>query len=382
MIKFNKIILPFCNNWAERSGYNWNFYFNGTPEFKYFVSKYDYSVLYKLKGSYNSYLFSDYGIFINEYENKYLKLYLDTYEIVDLNREDLKIFEGINFSIYKEGELFSFSSFDGKSEYKYSWKDNNYGKIFIGYGILEYFNNEKSNTWLRLLNPLTGHELWKTTYEWQILDVKEYDGVITLTYKDYSPLRSDEGYEGQRDWHNPIIYNIAIDAETGKELWRLHRPMWGIHYSIDKERSAYLCMQVTQYNQQYGRIEKASVLELDLKTGSTITSLDVQPVDAMGFLPKFGDDEGIFYRNHYGSFGKIRRKDGTVLWEFDLVDEQGAKRIALDWVKLGNGKLVITTPPNHKNGDLTCIFDVEENMSEASVVNGVRVKEIIKAGRV
>jgi hypothetical protein len=41
MIKFNKIILPFCNNWAERSGYNWNFYFNGTPEFKYFVSKYD-----------------------------------------------------------------------------------------------------------------------------------------------------------------------------------------------------------------------------------------------------------------------------------------------------------------------------------------------------
>ena len=84
------------------------------------------------------------------------------------------------------------------------------------------------------------------------------------------------------------------------------------------------------------------------------------------------DKIGILYTTHQGSFGKVSKTTGTILWEFDLIDPQGPKRKLSDWLLLGNGNLVLQAMPNHPNGDLTCIFNPEENIAFSKIKDGQR----------
>jgi len=249
--------------------------------------------------------------------------------------------------------------------------------VLLQNGIIEYFKNSKINNWLRCISSETSEETWRIDFPWQISSVATFDNVIIISYKDYSNLPSDK----MNDFH-AAIYNIAIDGITGKEIWRIETTSHNLDIKIDKNYGVMLCMQPIEYKapQLGGGLLNAHVMEIDIRTGKHLTDVSVTPIDWHGFKPEFVDEEGIFYTHFvYGSFGKIRKSDGILLWEFDLIDEKGDKRKVLDWLKLSNGKLVLQAPPNHKNGNLTCIFDIEENMHEASVINGIRVKDVLKS---
>jgi hypothetical protein len=175
-------------------------------------------------------------------------------------------------------------------------------------------------------------------------------------------------------------YIVALNAQTGEELWCISRGGY-LNFTLDKDYGVVLCMQVLDKSKEFGHIISAQALEVDMHTGQYLSSPTVTLTEHHGFEPKFVDETAFYYTNQLGSFGKIRKTDGLVEWEFDLIDEKKCKRIVLDCLKLGNGKFVLQTPPNHKNGDLKCIFDPTENMEHASVINGVRLKEIQRPKR-
>lgn len=227
---------------------------------------------------------------------------------------------------------------------------NNWNK----FGVIQYMNDEKSNNWLKCLDPNGGKEKWKKELQWQIIRCEQYDNLLILDYHAYENKRTDEGYEGEIHWAKPNIYTIVLDAETGTEIWKKK-----FHYSvIDKTHGAILSD------------ENDKVFELDIRTGNTITETKVTPDSGTGHFPHFVDKEGIYYINDNGSFGKINKQTGIIEWEFDLKDEKGEKRKLSDWLLLGNGQLVLQTMPNHPNGDFTCIFDPLENLEYSNIKNG------------
>lgn len=219
------------------------------------------------------------------------------------------------------------------------------------YGILFYQNDGKENNWIKCLNPNDGHDLWKIELPWQFVRLESYQGLLILDYHAYENIRTDEAHNGERDWSNPSRYTIAINGETGDELWR--RPF--SYSKLDRDRGVILSGNDN------------NLLEVQVDTGEIISDIEINLPTHLGYNPHFTDDDGIYYLTQDHSFGKASKSDGTILWEFDLFDEKGEKRKLSDWLLLGNGNLVLQAMPNHPNGDLTCIFNPEENMEFSKV---------------
>lgn len=375
-----EVVSFYASDFFERFGFKWNFFYTANDLNQLFYSKFDYSIIKSYPIGLLDSCFTKEIIYLwNEYDkSSFYKIYSNNLEIQDCNEEEIFFFSSDKYSIKKKNNSFKIFPFrNNEIEIEYFFSEEFISR-FLPLGILEYYNQTKTNNWLRLIDPATGNEKWKINYPYEIGRVQECNDIIILNYAEYSGIRVDDGYEGEIDWGNPLRYNIALNSETGKEVWKILRPRHGIDHNIDKTRGTFLCMQSNFYNKQYGVIESANVLEIDIKTGNRLLDIEVKPLDAMGFIPHFADEEAVYYTNHYGSFGKIRRNDGLVEWEFDLVDEKKGKRKVLNWLKLGNGKFVLQTHPNHKNGDLTCIFDPLLNLEEASVRDGVRIKDVLK----
>ena len=223
------------------------------------------------------------------------------------------------------------------------------------FGILIFQNNEKENNWIQCLDPNGGKEKWRKELPWQFVRLETYKDLIILEYQAYDNIRSDKGYEGERDWYNPNRFTIAVDGETGEERWRRE-----ISYTkIDRESGVILA-------------GNDRVVEVDLETGNTLTEVLVSPRGNLGYYPHFVDEEGIYYTTHQGAFGKVDKVNGQILWEFDLIDEKGEKRKLSDWLLLGNGNLVLQAMSNHPNGDLTCVLNPNENAAFSKVKEGIR----------
>ncbi|MBK7787924.1 MAG: PQQ-binding-like beta-propeller repeat protein [Saprospiraceae bacterium] len=235
-------------------------------------------------------------------------------------------------------------------------------------GILFYQNNEKENSWIKCLNPDGGSEKWKKQFAWQFARLEAYDNLIVLEYHAYDKIRTDEGYEGERDWYDPNKYTIVLDGDTGEEIWQYPN---GYH-QIDYEKGIVLIGNINS-RLSSGKIESLSVVELKINDGNVLSEVVVRPAIERVTNFHFVDESGIYYTSHDGSFGKISKTDGTILWEFDLIDDKGEKRELTDWLLLGNGNLVLQAMPNHPNGDLTCVFNPEENMEYSRVKNGIRI---------
>jgi len=232
--------------------------------------------------------------------------------------------------------------FKPNSVYRYSWTN---------VGVLEYFNNEKTSNWIRCIDPNGGMELWRIDYPGYIVRCEQYNNLLILDYHTYN-TRTDKGYEGQISWHKPNKYTLAIDAKSGKEVW--------------KQKLGYDKIDRTNGVATSGG-HKA--VEIDLNSGEIKYEVKISPSDKFGYFLHFVDDTGIYYTNHYSSFGKISKMTGEIMWEFDLIDKEGKKRKLSEWLLLGNGKLVLQAMPN-TGEPLMCVFDPEANLEESNIING------------
>src|SRR5690606_22043526 len=117
--------------------------------------------------------------------------------------------------------------FEPKYPLSYKW---------FKYGILIFSNNEKENNWIKCLDPDGGKEKWKVDFPWQFVRLETYKNLIVLEYQAYDTIRTDKGYEGERDWYNPNRCTIVLNGETGEELWKLRF----VYSRIDHEKGVVL----------------------------------------------------------------------------------------------------------------------------------------------
>ena len=334
------------------------------------LSTEDYSEVAHIEISYNVYSYLKDGLYFYHSKDKSIKLLdVDSFRISNIpghlfpkyKWEDLICHHNL---LSKEYEVFSKQG-DKTFEFKYQ---NPLATNFINSGILLYQNNEKKNNWIRCLNPDGGSEKWKKEFSWQFVRLETYDNLIVLEYQAYDKIRTDKGYEGERDWYNPDKYTIVLDGDTGVEIWRYPNS----YHQIDYEKGVVLIGNVKS-RLPSGKIESLSAVELNIRDGNVLTNVEVTP--SIERVPNFHfvDESGIYYTSHDGTFGKISKTAGAILWEFDLIDEKGEKRQLSDWLLLGNGNLVLQAMSNHSNGNLTCIFNPEENLEYSKVNNGERI---------
>lgn len=268
--------------------------------------------------------------------------------------------------LYIDRNELSYKCYSISNELLFEFKTNpTVAHRWFYYGILKFVMNSKEKSWISCLDPNGGKEIWRVDFDWKISRLEIHKDLIVISYHSYERFRTDDGYEGQRHWYNPYKYTIVIDGSTGKEIWRFDEDY---HY-IDFDNEVVLLTK--NHEVIDGKIQSMSVIELDIYTGKELTSVLLSPVKSFGVIPSFVDNEYIYYKVYKGPFGKISKKTGKIVWEFDLIDPNGDKRMVNDWILLGNGKLVLQPPPNQKNGYFTCIFDPDENMQFANIIDGV-----------
>ena len=247
--------------------------------------------------------------------------------------------------------------YDCKGEKLHEFRsDSSLSFLLYPCGILKYHINEKKDNWLVNVNPDNGKEIWRMEFEWKITRVEHNEKYLILNYSAYENIRQDTGYEGQRDWYHPNYYVICIDGETGTEIWKTT----GIFFDLNRKFGTVL-------------ISDSPKKEIEIASGRVVAQMNESPKNESGAPPHYSDEKHIYYLSNSHEFGKYNKFTGEIIWEFNLIDEKGQKRMLSDWLVLGNGNLVLQTLPNHPDGDFTCIFNPEENMEFSKVKNGVRI---------
>lgn len=241
-------------------------------------------------------------------------------------------------------------------------KETNQSYEWIKFGILIFDRFNKSNSLVKCLDPADGKEKWRFAITAEIIRLETYKGLIILEYNSYNNVIRNEGHS-EIDLYNSNTFTLALDETSGSEVWK-----FPFAYSkIDYENGLILFGNDDIQN-------NARVLEVDIFTGAIITELLVSPSTEFGYYPYFSDREGIYYKTRKGAFGKVKKTDGVILWEFDLLDDHGNKRRITDWLLLGNGNLVLRSLPYHqKDSDIKCIFNPSENIAFSKVQYGERI---------
>lgn len=256
---------------------------------------------------------------------------------------------------FKKREFGFYDISSNKKNFSLKIRDQNFKIFFTKYGIIKISNKEKIDNYIILIDKKDGSELWTYLVSENISKVELFEDLLILTCKKYN-LRTDSGYEGEIDWHNPEVFVVVFDTEIGKEKWRAQ----GGYHNIDKIRNCILS-------------GGTRVIEYDLLTGAVICEqLVTKEGDNWIESVYYADNEGFYYRDIKGFFGKVRKSDGVVEWEFYLYDENMVKRQIGDFVLLGNGKFVLKTGPL-SDANIMCIFDPMENLDFAHIRNGRKV---------
>jgi outer membrane protein assembly factor BamB len=227
--------------------------------------------------------------------------------------------------------------------------------MFFRTSILQIKMRDSTNSWIKCIDGNNGNEKWTAKYPWRIARCEQFHNVLVVDYHAYENIRDDEGYEGQIHWSRPNIYTIVIDIETGHELWRKQIA----HSKVDKQHGIIL-----------GGDRK--ILELDILSSAVLSEVDVVPDSYGGYFPHFVDEDSIYYTADKGAFGKIRKSDGVIVWEFQFEDDRGEKRKLSNWLLLSNGKLILESMIGEES--FSCIFDPRENLEFATIRNGIKLK--------
>lgn len=332
----------------------------------YKVSKYNYDIIDEVVLSCTMRSFLDnFFYFRDSNDSKIKRLAVIDFTISEIEGRLLPQFNWINFKGFFNIETQKYEIFDknGQSVFESSFYPP--PMKYAYFGILTYVMNNKENCWISCLDPNGGKEMWRLDFDWNITQLEIHKDLIVIAYHAYEKLRTDEGYEGVRHWYDPYKYTIVIDGGTGKEIWRYDEK----YDYIDFKNEVVLLTK--NHEVIDGKIQSMSVIELDIYTGKELTNVLLSHVKPFGVIPSFVDSEFIYYKVYKGPFGKISKKTGKIVWEFDLLDQNGDKRMVNDWILLGNGKLVLQAPSNQKSGAFTCIFDPEDNMDFSNIIDGV-----------
>lgn len=296
---------------------------------------------------------------------------------IHVNKAEIITKNGLSYSIFEEGEK-ELEYYPSEKIYKLNGGNYEFTKsddtslLFIKTNIIEYYNWNRTNNYLRCINPDGGAELWRLDLPWHIGKIDIYEHYIIFEYREYPNVYESGPFAGEIIEHERIEHTICLDGNTGQELWR-----WpGGYQKIDPQYGVILTGLRVADEEGY-RIGSRTI-ELDIATGKELTNQLLTPfVEDSIFGTDFVDETAIYYRHDKGAFGKINKADGSIVWEFFLIDENNKKRILGNWLKLGNGKFVLQALTHTKNGEnlgeLMCIFDPEENMEFSNVKNGVRV---------
>ncbi|HMT71199.1 MAG TPA: hypothetical protein PKD16_13625 [Saprospiraceae bacterium] len=331
----------------------------------YKVSKYNYDIIAEVVISCNMLSFLDiFFYFRDSNDSKIKRLAVNDFTILEIEGSLFPKFNWINFKGFFNIETQKYEIFDKNGQSVFESNFYPPPMKFANFGILTFIMNSKENSWISCLDPNGGKEMWRLDFDWNITQLEIHKNLIVIAYHAYERFRTDEGYEGQRNWYNPYKYTIVIDGSSGKEIWRFDEQ----YEYIDFNNEVVLLKK--KHEVIDGKIRSMSVIELDIHTGKELTNVLLSPIKPFGVIPSFVDNEFIYYKVYKGPFGKISKKTGKIVWEFDLIDPYGDKRMVNDWILLGNGKLVLQAPSN-QNGTFTCIFDPEENMEFANIIDGV-----------
>lgn len=346
------------------SQFNYDYFIGHTIVDKLLVfgifSKENFSLIKKFEFNMLSHFFCDGEIIF--YDNK------ENYGVLNMNTLNLHMHSSYLVPEYKWNSLLCYFNQQNRSNeirdssnkllFSYQFKHPIAYQCVSG-GILEYFKFEKTKNWIRCLDPNGGREKWKISFSWKIARLEVYENLIILNYLAYENIRSDPGYEGQIHWESPNEYTIVIDSDTGKEVWRLP---FRYHF-MDRQNGIVLTARINEFNKNTGATVSASAIEIDIKTGKILTDINISPMDHFGYKIRLADTDAIYYSNHYFGFGKIRKNDGVIEWEFNLTNEKGEKNKIVDFILLGNKKLLLSslTEP------LIYIFDPYENLEYSTI---------------
>jgi len=283
---------------------------------------------------YAMHFYSD-KIVLSDLKEKHLELRANSIEIIEHNCICYPINEVVSYCPSTKSYLMQ--TIEGtqlklKRDFKLESK-------VVGVNLIECVLHELDNGLIKCTDLNSGEEKWRKILNGKIVRIESYNDSVII------------------DCYDKLGFTIALDIETGKVVWK-HL----FSYSkIDYDNGVILSGK------------DRNILEVEVSTGRIKNDLTVNVPIHLGYNPHFTDDDGIYYLTHDHSFGKVRKADGTILWEFDLIDEKGEKRKLSDWLLLGNGNLVLQAIPNHPNGDLTCVFNPKENLQYSKVKDGRRI---------
>ena len=288
-------------------------------------------------------------------DRKYAIHYLEKKVVLtDLREHHLVInpmkneFSKYTGSRYKISESLLMELFYNPKEHKYQILNSNIlhnsfqKRPNIEYKILDFacleYKLDHPNAYIRMFNLIDGLEKWKVNLKENIVRLDYSFGFIVL------------------DSESKTGSTIVLNQKDGKVRWRCEKS----YTSINKRRG------IVQFGGD-------CLSEIDLSSGKYLFKTNPIGSNNCVYFPYFNNQKAVYYLTDDHSFGMIKKDTGSILWEFDLIDPQGAKRKLSDWLLLGNGNLVLQAMPNHPNGDLTCIFNPEENMAFSKINEGERI---------
>ena len=276
---------------------------------------------------------------------------LETLTTKQSNSTKLPVFFWEKATCYHNLENYTYEVLDAENRILNSYKiEYPLGFKCCDNGVLLWNNNQKENNWIECRDPITNKINWKINLDWKFVRIELFQNVIVIEYHSFEKFRTDKRYGGERDWYNPNRFTMAFSTFNGDQIWK-HKFVFS---QIDKENQVV-----------FGGDN--SIYEVDLKSGELLNQVRVNPEYYLGYCPHFKDSSGYYYTLHNGKFGKVNKHNGIIEWEFDLIDKLGAKRKITDWNLLSNGSLIIKAMPNHKNGDITCIFNPKENINYSKI---------------
>lgn len=327
----------------------------------YFLSKNDFSIINSVLIGDLVHLVSTIDNCLNFYHyqlNYYYKINIENFKCEriesDLTPEYLYVNGSIQF-LDNSNKIYRIKS-KGSETYLMFKPEKEYGHKWIKNGILKYSNAEKSNNWIVLMEPESRKEKWKIQLEWKITQIETFSSLILINYEKYDKLRSDKGYEGERDWYNPSKETLIINSSNGDIVKSLNFEF----YKIDRESNVLLSyVTVTRLSNGYTNDSFFHIQSLiNLKEEKRI---DFKHSHNSVLYPMFQTDDSLYYKKHKGEIGQVDKVSGELNWEFIITDQNGKTYNVDTFRKLENQNIILRTTKTQQ-ASISLIFNPKENL--------------------
>jgi hypothetical protein len=308
-------------------------------------SRYDFTVKDEFiigKGVYTKKFFDDRVILFTNKSSLYKVFYFDKNVLKTYSEELVHLTKGDDHEILlaKDNSRYYITDHNNIVD-TYQYPKGLGDILFFKGDIIEVYNKDKANNFIRRFNPLNKKESWVINFDCKINKIRKISKILLIDYWIYES--------------NPIkSYTIAVDIENGVEIW--NRP-YGYN-NIDYANGVALSGGET-------------IHEIDINSGVVINCVKVSPPSLGGYVIYFSNELGYYYKLYSGGFGLIDRKNGNIRWEYIFEDNSGNMHGISQFAVLSNNKVVLKTMD--VNGPM-CIFDPMANLKYSNIKKGTRIE--------